>query len=96
LAAGLYTALVLISCLPPTVAAAEPPLAAVERAAHFEESLLRAKATGKDIVVLQRGSDWNRLGEMLYHEVWLKDEFAPPPTRGDARRRSGGVEKANP
>ena len=22
--------------------------------------------------------------------------FAPPPTRGDARRRSGGVAKANP
>lgn len=76
LAAGLFTALVLISCLPATVAAAEPPLTAVERAAHFEEALLRAKATGKDIVVLQRGSDWNRLGEMLYHEVWLKDEFA--------------------
>lgn len=76
LAAGLFTALVLNSCLPATVAAAEPPLTAVERAAHFEESLLRAKASGKDIVVLQRGSDWNRLGEMLYHEVWLKDEFA--------------------
>ena len=57
LAACLMTALTMMSCLPATVAAAEPPLTAVERAAHFEEALLRAKATGKDIVVLQRGSD---------------------------------------
>ncbi|MBM4034149.1 MAG: hypothetical protein FJ291_20555, partial [Planctomycetes bacterium] len=52
------------------------PALAVERAAHYEEALARAKASGADIVVFQRGSDWNRLGEMLYNEVWLKDEFA--------------------
>jgi len=49
---------------------------AAERASHYVEALSRAKASGKDIVVLQRGSDWNRLGEMLYNDVWLKDEFA--------------------
>jgi len=53
-----------------------PTGAQAERAAHCEEALARAKATGKDIVVLQRGSDWNRLGEMLYEDIWLKDEFA--------------------
>ena len=49
---------------------------AAERAAHYEEALAHAKASGKDIVVLQRGSDWNRLGEMIYNDIWLKDEFA--------------------
>jgi hypothetical protein len=47
-----------------------------ERAANYEEALVRAKQTGKDIVVLQRGSDWNPLGESLYREVWLTDDFA--------------------
>ena len=54
-------ALALLACLPVAPAArAEPPGKAAERAAHYEEALSRAKATGKDIVVLQRGSDWNR------------------------------------
>ncbi len=47
-----------------------------ERVANYEEALARAKETGKDIVVFQRGSDWNRLGETLYNDVWQKDEFA--------------------
>ena len=47
-----------------------------ERAANYEDALARAKTIGKDIVVLQRGSDWNRLGETLYNDVWLTDEFA--------------------
>ncbi len=50
--------------------------AAAERADNYEMAMARAKAAGKDIVVFQRGSDWNRLGEMLYQDVWLKDEFA--------------------
>jgi hypothetical protein len=45
-------------------------------AENFDEALTRAKKTGQDIVVLQRGSDWNKLGEMLYNDIWLKDEFA--------------------
>src|SRR5262245_21370726 len=43
-----------------------------ERAENYSDALVRAKATGKDIVVFQRGSDWNRLGELLYNDVWLK------------------------
>jgi hypothetical protein len=49
--------------------------AAANRADHYEQALSLAKASGKDIVVFQRGSDWNRLGETLYQDVWLKDEF---------------------
>ena len=49
---------------------------AAERAAHYEEALALARPSGSDIVVFQRGSDWNRLGEILYQEVWLKEEFA--------------------
>ncbi len=49
---------------------------AVERVANYDEALIRAKATGSDIVVFQRGSDWNRLGETLYNNVWMKPEFA--------------------
>lgn len=45
-------------------------------AENYEDALTCAKKTGQDIVVLQRGSDWNKLGEMLYNDVWLKDEFA--------------------
>jgi hypothetical protein len=50
--------------------------AAADRADHYEDALARAKAAGKDLVVYQRGSDWNRLSETLYREVWMKDEFA--------------------
>lgn len=45
------------------------------RAESYEEALAQAKSTGSDIVVFQRGSDWNRLGEMLYNDVWMKDMF---------------------
>lgn len=72
----LYLSATLAALVPAARAAAEPPRGSAEQAAHSEEARLRARATGKDIVVLQRGSDWNRLGEMLTHEVWLKDEFA--------------------
>lgn len=47
-----------------------------ERAPHYEAALARAKETGKDIVVFQRGSDWNRLAETLHKTVWATDEFA--------------------
>ncbi len=52
------------------------PLAAAERAANYEDAVARAKAGGKDIVVFQHGSDWNRLGEKLLTNVWMKAEFA--------------------
>lgn len=67
---------VTIASSPAPVATAPAPAARARRAANYEEALALAKDTGKDIVVLQRGSDWNRLGEMLYVDVWLKDEFA--------------------
>ena len=50
--------------------------AAAIRADNYEDALAQAKASGSDIVVFQRGSDWNRLGETLYREIWQKDEFA--------------------
>lgn len=54
-----------------------PLLAApTSRAKDYTEALEQAKASGNDIVVLQRGSDWNRLGETLYQNVWLTPEFA--------------------
>lgn len=45
------------------------------RAAHFTEALEKAKAANQDIVVFQRGSDWNTLGESLYRNVWQKPEL---------------------
>lgn len=45
-------------------------------AENYEEALTLAKETGKDILVLQRGSDWNRLGERIYTDIWMKKEFA--------------------
>jgi hypothetical protein len=45
------------------------------RAADFTEALEQAKATGNDIVVLQRGSDWNRLGETIYQNIWRSPDF---------------------
>jgi len=45
------------------------------RATDFTAALEQSKATGNDIVVLQRGSDWNALGETIYQSVWLKPEF---------------------
>ncbi|MCW1925045.1 discoidin domain-containing protein [Luteolibacter arcticus] len=49
--------------------------APVTRARDFTEALEQAQASGSDIVVLQRGSDWNRLGETLYQGVWQAPEF---------------------
>ena len=49
--------------------------AASRRAANFEAALDWAKANTNDIVVFQRGSDWNRLAETLYQDVWQKDEL---------------------
>ena len=60
----------------PTTFSETAPLPMAERAASYEAALDRAKTSGADIVVLQRGSDWNRLGEILYNDVWRKDEFA--------------------
>jgi hypothetical protein len=48
---------------------------ATERAADYETALARGKATGKDIVVFQRGSDWNLCAETLYQTVWSTDAF---------------------
>lgn len=45
------------------------------RAKHYTEALEWAKKSGNDIVVLQRGSDWNRLGEQLYKDVWQQPAF---------------------
>jgi len=55
------------------VAQAQP--APTVRAAHFTEALEKAKAANQDIVVFQRGSDWNTLGESLYRNVWQKPEL---------------------
>src|SRR6478735_1793619 len=45
------------------------------RAPDFTAALAAAKSSGNDIAVLQRGSDWNRLGETIYQNVWQKPEF---------------------
>lgn len=55
---------------------APPPGPPAERAANYEIALARAKESGKDIVVFQRGSDWNRLAETLYNTIWTTDDFA--------------------
>lgn len=49
---------------------------AAVRAGNYEDALALAKDGNKDIVVIQRGSDWNYLGETLYHGIWQTDEFA--------------------
>lgn len=45
------------------------------REPDYPAALARAKETGNDLVVLQRGSDWNTFGETLYREVWSRPEF---------------------
>lgn len=40
------------------------------RAGDYPEALKQAKATGKDIVIFQRGRDWCVEGERMYHNVW--------------------------
>ena len=66
-----------IHLLPGLIACLCVPLAAAgtTRARDFADALAQAKSSGNDIVVLQRGSDWNRLGETIYQNVWLKPEF---------------------
>ncbi len=58
-------------CCTPSLLGAAP----TTRAADFTEALEQAKANGNDIVVLQRGSDWNRFGETLYKNPWSSPEF---------------------
>ncbi len=64
--------LLCLSLLPLGTLSAAPAI----RAKDFTEALELAKPTGSDIVVLQRGSDWNRLGETLNRQVWQTPEFA--------------------
>jgi hypothetical protein len=59
--------------LPPDPAFAQA--AASERVADYPTALERAAATGNDLLVLQRGSDWNRLGEDFHRHVWQQDAF---------------------
>ncbi len=59
-----------LTCQPPELA--QP----ARRASHFEEALELAKEGKRDIVILQRGSDWNRIGETLYHDIWTQESFA--------------------
>lgn len=49
---------------------------AADRAENYENALARARESKSDLVVFQRGSDWNRLSEALYNEVWMKEDFA--------------------
>jgi hypothetical protein len=58
-------------CCTPTLLGAAP----TTRAADFTEALEQAKANGNDIVVLQRGSDWNRFGETIYKNLWSSPDF---------------------
>jgi hypothetical protein len=53
--------------LAPVILAQQPS----RHAGDYTEALALAKASGHDIVVFQRGSDWNLLGESLYQKVWL-------------------------
>lgn len=46
-----------------------------QRAANYEEALTIAKETKRDIVVFQRGSDWNHLAEALYKSCGKKGNF---------------------
>ena len=50
--------------------------AAAWQAADYEEALALAASNSCDIAVFQRGSDWNRLGERLYRDVWSAPPFA--------------------
>ncbi len=68
----LSTRLLCLILLPAWAVQAAP----ATRARDFTEALERARSAGSDIVVLQRGSDWNRLGETLNREIWQKPEFA--------------------
>ena len=64
--------------LPVFPKSAKPPPAGpvALRADNYEDALALAKTGDKDIVVFQRGSDWNRLGEAIYQGIWQTDDFA--------------------
>lgn len=62
----------------------------------YPAALERAKATGNDMLVLQRGSDWNLLGEKLYQEVWLKDAFVESLGKGFILVAVAGVATRKP
>lgn len=69
-----WMAALLLSAQAPTPPAVSS--GAAERAGTYLEALARARGAGKDIVVFQRGSDWNRLGERLLADVWNQRAFA--------------------
>ena len=58
--------------LPVFPKSAKPPPAGpvALRADNYEDALALAKTGDKDIVVFQRGSDWNCLGEAIYQGIW--------------------------
>lgn len=66
-----FARLLCLSLVPTSLLQAAPGT----RARDFTEALELAKPEGRDIVVLQRGSDWNRLGETLFRDVWQTPEF---------------------
>jgi hypothetical protein len=66
-----FLALALLASL--RALAKSPP---AERRANYQEALARARQTGQDIVVYQRGSDWNHLGEELLADVWNQPKLA--------------------
>ena len=47
----------------------------ITRADDYPAALEQAKASGNDVVVLQRGSDWNLLGEKIYQNIWMSRDF---------------------
>jgi hypothetical protein len=69
-----YAVALASSCILTAVGLAAAP-APTGRAANYEEGLAHAKATGRDIVVFQRGSDWDRLAEAMYSRIWQTDDF---------------------
>ena len=64
--------------IPPEIVASPAAL----RAPNYEDALALAQGTGRDLVVLQRGSDWNPLGERIYTELWQDPAFAAELGKG--------------
>lgn len=69
---ALLTSLLLVRLAAPEASCA----ASAIHAENCEAARARAKVSDSDLVVFQRGSDWNQLGETLYRKVWLTDELA--------------------
>ena len=67
---------IILASLIAGIASAASAAGVANRARDFMEALEKAKAAKSEIVVLQRGSDWNKLGETLHSTVWQKPEFA--------------------